>query len=420
MPLLSIKHHERTVGQIGLGSEGCFLRYSDDWLVKPDFWLSNRLPAGLAEMTERQASLEIKRFLENLLPEGRALDDLSLWRQLSKTNTLGLAGELGDDMSGALSFLMDDWQSVEMREIGFNEISERIGCRDHIPFSIWDRRFITTLAGFQDKIPVMRLGDGIFLSSETTHILKPESRDERLRHLVINEFFCMSLAKEAGFPVANVELLRTPAPALLVERFDRQLTGGSVRRIHIIDGCQALGLPTGHKYERNLGHGVDVKHVRDGASLSKLFGLIGEQDKDQLLRWVLFQYLIGNSDAHAKNISFFVGTDGLRLAPMYDAVSCEMFDGLSRDISMAIGDEFLFERVRAFDWAELGEGCGIDGVVIIKTMKDVAEAVEAALSKVSIELVDSGEVSHIECIKRLVVDRAHQLMDDAELVLEST
>ena len=46
-----------------------------------------------------------------------------------------------------------------------------------------------------------------------------------------------------------------------------------VRRRHVIDACQALDLPASMKYERNIGSGRDVAHIRDGASLARVYGL---------------------------------------------------------------------------------------------------------------------------------------------------
>ena len=105
----------------------------------------------------------------------------------------------------------------------------------------------------------------------STHILKFEK--QKLSHLVINEYVTMQLARQCGMQVANIELIRFGKyPALLIERFDRKLTAsGDVMRRHVIDGCQALNLPPEYKYERNFGSGRDVAHIRDGASLVKLF-----------------------------------------------------------------------------------------------------------------------------------------------------
>ena len=67
-------------------------------------------------------------------------------------------------------------------------------------------------------------------------------------------------------PTSEVTLKRFGKhPALLVKRFDRRydVTSNRVLRKHVIDGCQALNLPRDYKYERNLGDGRDVKHIRD-------------------------------------------------------------------------------------------------------------------------------------------------------------
>ncbi len=123
----------------------------------------------------------------------------------------------------------------------------------------------------------------------------------------------MQLARECGIQVPNIQLKRYGKyPALLVERFDRKLTeNNEVLRRHVIDGCQALNLPPEYKYERNYGSGRDVKHIRDGVSLAKLFNFANRcinpvETKAKILDWVLFNLLIFNYDAHGKNISFFI------------------------------------------------------------------------------------------------------------------
>src|SRR5690606_25957724 len=114
-----------------------------------------------------------------------------------------------------------------------------------------------------------------------------------------------------------------------VERFDREIVSDrQVKRLHIIDGCQALDLKNTYKYERNMGEGKDVAHIRDGASLIKLFEFCMQtrtpaKSMQTMLRWVLFNLCISNSDAHGKNVSFFVGNVRERLwpSPWYDLVN---------------------------------------------------------------------------------------------------
>lgn len=98
-----------------------------------------------------------------------------------------------------------------------------------------------SLAGYQDKIAVFRDEEGRLFLVEgelaSTHILKPAPRNPVVKHLVLNEFFCMTLARQVKLDVANVELIRVPEPELLIERFDRRLSRNwtSVKRIHVID-----------------------------------------------------------------------------------------------------------------------------------------------------------------------------------------
>ena len=159
--------------------------------------------------------------------------------------------------------------------------------------------------------------------------------------MVANEHFCMTLAARMGLPVAPVEIRRIQA-ILLIERFDRIVTTepddptrvSAVRRLHVIDGCQALDLPATLKYERNLGNNADVRNIREGVSFEKLFSLTPYLETPAAARGHaalgLLQLLIGNSDAHGKNISFFVSGGGLAPAPLTSFASTCMATRTSR------------------------------------------------------------------------------------------
>ena len=321
------------------------LRYVPSWLAKPHaFPLSPTLPLGRAP--DEHASATIKRFIEHPLPEGRALDVAVTYKGLTKSNVFGLIWALGAETAGALRFMGDvtDAPALEptLREIPLSELDERIVQRERLPLTVWDSQVRMSVAGLQDKLLVyidsppaeggrLWLVDGPSLAS--THILKPDTDNPKTPHLAINEHFCMSLARRMGLPVAEVDLLRTPRPVLVVRRFDRAILGSNdpvqVQRLHIIDACQACDLPVSYKYERNLGNAAEVRLIRDGMSHEKLFAcadLSGNKASTRLamLRWALFQFLIGNSDAHGKNFSFFVRPGGLlEPTPWYDLVSTE-------------------------------------------------------------------------------------------------
>lgn len=112
------------------------------------------------------------------------------------------------------------------------------------------------------------------------------------------------------------------------DRFDRRILpdNSGVLRRHVIDGCQATNLPPSYKYEREFGDEGDGIYIRDGVSFPKLFNVEttkSEAYQTQLVRWLTFNMLVRNYDAHGKNISFFVDKNGLALTPFYDLVNIE-------------------------------------------------------------------------------------------------
>nr|WP_314546567.1 HipA domain-containing protein [uncultured Massilia sp.] len=377
---------ERPIARIGHDpmADRWSLVYSDDWLAdRQAFPLSPPLP--LLPSERGHDSRSIKRFIEHLLPEGHALDVAIAANGLARSNVFGLIRALGNETAGVLRF--QDAETAPggamsmpaMREITVAELDARIADRA-IPFSVWDGKVRMSVAGVQDKLLVyaeappqqggrMFLVDGPRLAS--TYLLKPSPAQGGSPHLAINEYFCMTLARRIGLPAAEVGLLRTPHPVLVVRRFDRivhgQGDGARVARIHMVDACQACDLPVSFKYERNLGSGADVRAIRDGMNFERLFGLSDlaankASAKLAMLRWALLQYLIGNTDAHGKNFSFFVHAGGyLDPTPWYDLVSVIQYEGnFDTELAMAYGDAFTFDDVTPYALADFASRCGVD------------------------------------------------------------
>ena len=377
------------------------LAYSPDWYRRAEsFALCPSLP--MPRPNQQYETIQyppgaIKRFLENLLPEGHALDAVAASQRISKNNIFGLIRIIGAESTGAFRFLTPDevdaapQRSGPPRKVTLDELRERIVNREHRPLLEWDGKVRMSVAGLQDKLPLYvhgTLGTGaeasLFLPDyplASTHILKPQPPE--IEHMVVNEHYCMTLAKAMGLPVAEVEILRMPEPVLVVTRFDRKLASARepdidsahrpdqdllrpVERLHIIDACQAYDLPVSFKYERNFGSGRDVAHIRDGMSLPRLFKLARTvaispaPTKRVLLQWALFQLLIGNYDAHGKNFSFHMMPAGLQPAPWYDLVSVAQYPAFTNELAMAFGDAFTLDDISGMELAQFAISCGID------------------------------------------------------------
>jgi serine/threonine-protein kinase HipA len=414
------------------------LSYELAWTRLPDaFPLSPALP--FTEPDTGYAPGAVKRFIENLLPEGRALDISATTYNLSKSNIFGLIYALGVETAGAFRFwpanteFPDSRPKVAARELPLAELDSRLAQREKIPFVIWDGKPRMSVAGYQDKLLVyldapLAAGGRMFLAEPplaSTHILKPQPLGADMPHLVINEHFCMTLAHRMGLPVAEVSILRTPQPVLVVTRFDRVVQTGpagvTVRRVHVIDACQASDMPVSFKYERNIGNGEMVTHIRDGVSFEVLFSRV-EQTINKaaarlnLLRWALFQFLIGNSDAHGKNFSFYVQSQGLVPAPWYDLVSVVQYPSVNHELAMAFGDVFVLDEVKSFALADFAQRCDVNRSVLAREAKRLAKLVHEHAEAVAMSPdYQDEERDFAQQIAKFVVAQAVRLEHEANV-----
>jgi serine/threonine-protein kinase HipA len=111
-----------------------------------------------------------------------------------------------------------------------------------------------------------------------------------------------------------------------------------------------------------------------------------------LLNWTLFQILIGNSDAHGKNISFFVGKAGIDVAPSYDLLNIDIYgDEFEQDLALAVGDEFVAEQVKPYDLAEFCDASHLPLRQVATSLKNLCTATLGRLGSLPLDDVRSGE-----------------------------
>ena len=416
---LSVFLNRENLGVLTLhGEEDRYgLEYASSWLAGQGYAVSPHLQSGECQ------SEQVKRFLANLLPEGKWLDELSRSYQVAKSNVFGLVALLGAETTGALTFQFDgDGQqprTTEFRPVSSEELTERIAQRQQVSIAKWDGKPRLSVTGVQDKLPIMIRPDGEMGFGEgdfaSTHILKFGRRLDM--HMVVNEFVCMELARLVKLPVARVSLQRFGEPVLVVERFDRRWNRDKVDRLHLIDGCQMLDLPPSYKYERPYGKAWEGAKIRTGASLPKLFAacqdcripVLAIRD---LLNWTLFQLVIGNSDAHGKNISFFVGKTGIDVAPSYDLLNIDIYgEEFEGDLAMAIGDEFTSEGILPYQLAEFCEMCNLPQRQVANSLKNLCMAVLNNLGKVPMgALLAGSETSFAQALISRIRKNAERLL----------
>lgn len=365
---LRVWANTRPMGWFGHAAAEYFFEYDAQWLEQPGaFVLAPPFVLGTGRFTGHA----VRSFFENLLPEGTALDDVVAALALRDPTAFELLGRLGRELPGVLSLLPEDETPSALqqyRPLPLAELSARL--RAQQPLLVSNAQATMSLAGAQDKMGLrwdarrQALSESIG-TARTTHILKPDTRQARYRPSAINEYACMTLARALKLPVPRVWLLRVPEAAYVVERYDRVDVAGNIVGLHQFDGCQLLGHGSGWKYERQGGLASIAKLV---AALRAL--PVRGSDLLQLQRWVMFNYLIGNADAHAKNLSVLVDHTGYRLAPFYDLLCVRAYG--DEALALFIGGDETFDAVGAHSWEALCEDCGFRLQETLKTLRKMA------------------------------------------------
>jgi serine/threonine-protein kinase HipA len=233
-----------------------------------------------------------------------------------------------------------------------------------------------SLAGVQEKLVLTRMPDGSWGrpvdGTPSTHILKPEIA--AYPQTVENEAFCMRIAKHLGLDVATVETTEIAGRKLIViERYDRIVSSdGSVERIHQEDFCQATGTPPDTKYEED-----------GGPSLSRVGDILqavaAPGSLEKLLQATTLNVLLGNGDAHAKNLSLLHhGSGALTLTPLYDLMSTLHY-GDNR-LAMSIDTIQRTDRVTAERIADEAMRWGLSREVATSTISALLEKAPAAIA----------------------------------------
>lgn len=324
------------VGDIEVGGDGNLgFEYTQSWIeTRGAFPLSVTMPVSARKFPNDI----ISPWLANLLPEEDQLSILTRSLGLNQTDSLAVLEEIGGDTAGALSFGANSPSS----ELGFTSLTEFYGTQDqepalerhfedltHRPFLVGEEGVRVSLAGGQRKTalavldahgqPVLRLPrDGDVLAiphngAPSTIILKPDN--PILPGIVENEAYCLHLARAIG--IATSEATIIPAErrkAIAVLRYDRYLTkAGAIQRVHQEDFAQANQFPPSRKYERGTVTGVNLPTLLSTARH------LSPVDALALLDQLLFNILVANTDAHAKNYSLLLPIGAApRLAPLYD------------------------------------------------------------------------------------------------------
>ncbi len=346
--ILEVRRGTERVGVLNFTKTGeVSLRYTKAFLGQREAGrpgLSCSLPVS-------SAARPATAWCRGLLPEGEALRLIAADLRVSVFDTYALLVRHGRDVAGAFEIVDPDGGSV--REAGLAPYSSasliehvaEVATGEH-PLGLRDDSELS-LAGVQNKLLLVETEDGWARPVHgfpSTHLLKTDHAVHR--GVVDAEHAGLAFARQLGLPAAESEAVTLgDVRCIIVKRFDRSQRDGAVDRLHQEDLLQALGLdPTARsgriKYQQVGAGPPSLWHLAD---CLKRFG--SEDDLIVLLSFVVFNTLIGNGDAHAKNFSLMIRDDGsIRLAPLYDTVPTLLWPSLKDRNSLWVGEVQTLSR----------------------------------------------------------------------------
>ncbi len=426
---------EREVGTVRQQRGRLGFVYADTWRSAPGAYpLSLSMPLSAAE----HSHAAIDSYLWGLLPDNDVV--LERWGQrfhVSPRSAFALLAHVGEDCAGAVQFIRP--------ERSHGVIGSRSGSVDWLTEADVARRLRVlqadasagraphdsgqfSLAGAQAKTALLFDGQRWGVPSgrqPTTHILKPSTGG--FDGHAENEHLCLALARALGMPTARSEIHRfEDVTAIVVERYDRVRIPefperAHIHRVHQEDLCQALGVHPARKYQNVGGPGPKqiISVLRANASgirrpEDRSAPAAHDEDVTTFMEALILNWLIGGTDAHAKNYSLLIGGGGLvRLAPLYDIASIFGYTAVDPEkakLAMKIGDHYRIRDITLLQWRKLAAALRVDGDALVDRARAMAAELPDRLADEVGKMRDDGVVHPvIEALAQFLPGRAKRV-----------
>lgn len=402
---LDIYFDEKLVGQLSQDIHGEInFTYAKSWLNDPHaIGISCSLPLQKETFNRKIC----RPYFNGILPEENPRKIIAKVLGISAANDFSMLEKIGGECAGALTFLPvgEELQPTNdhYHELSSADLANILRELPTRPLLAGKDEVRLSLAGVQDKLAVYVKDNKIFLplnNAPSTHILKPDF--SLFEGIIFNEAICMSLAKQIGLSVAAVEVKKIEdIDYLLVQRYDRTFrSNNTIERLHQEDFCQALGIMSINKYQ-NEG-GPSFVQCFD---LLRRFSTTPAIDLNNMINAVIFNFLIGNCDAHGKNFSLLYN-NAVHLTPLYDLISTTYYPELSKKMAMKLGGEYQLNKIYLHHFEKLAEDIHFSKPEMRRRLMSMIDAILSALSQVQIEHSIQDEI--LKSIKNRCMDFAKQ------------
>jgi serine/threonine-protein kinase HipA len=398
---LSIRLHGKPVGVLEQTVNGKKVFTYDNDATTP-------ISIGMPIQGKSYGEERCEAFFGGLLPESEVTRQILGKRYgISPHNSFALLKAIGYDCAGAISCHEVAEPVISAYSVPLTgQIISEADLYQHIielpqkPLFMNTKGLRLSLAGVQDKAAICLIDNQIAFplhGCPTTHILKPNLL--RFEGLTENEYFILKIAQRVGLSVPNVILRKIrDITFLLIERYDRRIKNNCIERVHQEDFCQALGTVSIKKYQNE-----------GGPDLKKCFELLKAtiqpaKDRNQLAHAVVFNYLVGNMDAHGKNFSLLHRASYIQLAPFYDIVCTRVYANLSSKMAMKIGSKYDANHVLTRHWQQLCDHVNYSFTAMVNLINDLGNKIKVAAAEERLLMKANG-------LGSTIIDKIYNFLD---------
>jgi len=360
--------------------------YSASWLENP---AAVSISCSLPLQKQSFGRKICHAFFGGILPEENQRKLIAKNLGISANNDFSMLEKIGGECAGALSFMPagetpDAGISSyhKLTDSGLTDILLKLPSR---PLLAGEEGVRLSLAGVQEKLAVYVKDGKIFIplnNAPSTHILKPDF--SAYEGVIFNEAFCLNLARKAGLTAVDAAIKKTgDIHYLLIKRYDRIIDGTETKikkitRLHQEDFCQALAIPSTSKYQNEGG-----PSIRQCLDLIRAKSSKPVIDLEMMLNAVIFNFLVGNCDAHGKNFSILYSGQ-FQLAPLYDLICTIFYPDLSQNMAMKLGGEYRINRITTGNFDRFAEEAGFSKPEIRRRILELTEIILSVLPETEI------------------------------------
>lgn len=401
------------VGSImGNDASDAYFQYNSEYRRSPD---AVALSISLPLQEEPFSPVQTARFFDGLLPEGFTRRSVAQWMHVNEDNYLSILHGLGRECLGAirvtekgetLDASYEQISSEHIRELAAEGTSKStdLVVKSHL-----------SLTGASGKVGLYydTVQDRWYLphgTAASTHIVKQSH--VRLDGIVTNEHLSLLTAAQCGITIPHSFIVNTGKGAenevlFATERYDRFVSKDAPRisglprplRLHQEDFAQALGIPASEKYEQESG-----SHMRSMFDILRKYSANPIEDQLKLWDLIIFNFLIGNTDAHIKNFSLLYKPDlkTIRLAPAYDIVSTVVYEQSTRDMAFSIAGVCAIDEINEDTFRKAAKNVGLGERIAMSRFAEMCGRFVPALFRCAEKLSEEGYDNASEMKNRIL------------------